>query len=61
MNLIDRCSFYDRCAYKDTGICSLREPHLVKVGGDHYAACYKPWEEQKTEYGEEEAQCLKQS
>ena len=61
MNLIDRCSFYDRCTYKDTGVCSAREPGLVKVGEDHYAACFEPWEEQKAEHGEEEAQCLKRS
>ncbi len=61
MNLIDRCSFFDRCAYKDTSVCSAREPHLVKVGEDHYAACFVPWEEHKAEYWEEEAQCLKQS
>jgi peptide/nickel transport system ATP-binding protein len=61
MNLIDRCSFYDRCTYKDTGVCSAREPGLVKVGDDHYAACLRPWEEQKAENGEEEAQCLTQS
>jgi peptide/nickel transport system ATP-binding protein len=55
MNLIDRCSFYDRCVYKDAGICSAREPLLIKVGEEHYAACLRPWEGQKTENGEEES------
>ncbi len=61
MNLIDRCPFYDRCAYKDTGVCSAREPGLVKVGEDHYAACYEPWKGQEAANGEEETQCLIQS
>ncbi len=61
MNLIDRCSFFDRCTYKDTGVCALREPLLAKVGDDHYAACYEPWESRSLSTGEEEAQCLTQS
>ena len=61
MNLADRCSLYDRCAFRDTDICSAREPRLVQVGENHYAACYQPWEKQPAASGEEEAQCLRQS
>ncbi len=61
MNLMDRCSFYDRCAYRDTQVCSVREPLLVKVGEDHYAACYEPWASQPATKSEEETQCLTQS
>jgi peptide/nickel transport system ATP-binding protein len=53
MNLTDRCAFYDRCACRDTGICSAREPVLQKVGEDHFAACYTPWENPSAASGEE--------
>ncbi|WP_105614756.1 ABC transporter ATP-binding protein [Vallitalea okinawensis] len=40
MNLEDKCSFYDRCTYKDKQKCGGVEPTLVEVEKDHYVACY---------------------
>ena len=44
MNLDDRCGFYDRCTFRGA-LCLGCDPKLVKVGDDHYAACYLPWEQ----------------
>lgn len=40
MNLEDKCSFYDRCTYKDQHKCCGVEPTLVEVEEDHFVACY---------------------
>jgi peptide/nickel transport system ATP-binding protein len=39
MNLLDQCSFYDRCISRDEGKCTQREPELVEVRKDHFVAC----------------------
>ena len=39
MNLVDRCGFFERCTYRDEGICSGPEPRLVEVE-DGTVACY---------------------
>lgn len=41
MNLENRCSFYDRCLYRDVKKCTQAEPDLRAIGAGHYAACYK--------------------
>jgi peptide/nickel transport system ATP-binding protein len=40
MNLVDRCGFFERCTYRDEGICSGPEPRLVEVEDGHFVACY---------------------
>ncbi len=40
MNLENRCSFYDRCTYRDTGRCYCEEPELLEVSEGHYVACH---------------------
>lgn len=40
MNLSDKCSFYDRCLYKDKSKCDGTEPELVEVSKDHYVSCH---------------------
>jgi peptide/nickel transport system ATP-binding protein len=49
MNLKDRCSFYDRCTFKDEAKCSQREPELVEVSTNHYVSCYNLEQIQKQE------------
>ncbi|MBO3801851.1 MAG: ABC transporter ATP-binding protein [Thermoproteota archaeon] len=34
------CKFSDRCPYFIEGKCDKKSPELVKVGGNHYVACY---------------------
>ncbi|MDF2943347.1 MAG: nickel/peptide transporter ATP-binding protein [Herbinix sp.] len=41
MNLENKCSFYDRCIYRDTEICSAAEPCLREVEEGHFVACYR--------------------
>ena len=48
MNLDDRCGFYERCTHRhEAGACACdgAEPALVRVGEDHYAACYAPYQQ----------------
>ena len=40
MNLEDKCSFYDRCIYKDDKKCKKAEPTLVEIEPGHFVACY---------------------
>jgi peptide/nickel transport system ATP-binding protein len=40
MNLENRCGFYERCTYRDEGICSGVEPGLREVEKGHFVACY---------------------
>ena len=40
MNLDDRCGFYDRCIYRDEGVCGGPEPELREITPGHFAACY---------------------
>jgi peptide/nickel transport system ATP-binding protein len=41
MNLENRCSFYDRCAYRNEKECYVSEPSLVEVEEGHFVACYR--------------------
>lgn len=40
MNLPDRCSFYDRCLYRDEQKCTQHEPSLIEVEKGHSVACW---------------------
>ncbi|NLU53296.1 MAG: ABC transporter ATP-binding protein [Clostridiaceae bacterium] len=40
MNLKDRCSFYDRCVFRDENKCNRPEPCLKEVGKEHSVACW---------------------
>ncbi|MDI9484054.1 MAG: ABC transporter ATP-binding protein [Candidatus Wallacebacter cryptica] len=39
MNLEKRCSFYDRCTYRDAEKCTKEEPPLREVEAGHWVAC----------------------
>jgi len=59
MNLRDRCSFYDRCLFRDENKCNRPEPSLKEVENGHSAAC---WLYDTDELHEkEESECRKQS
>ena len=38
MNLVDRCGFFERCTYRDEGICRGPVPRLVEVVDGHCVA-----------------------
>jgi peptide/nickel transport system ATP-binding protein len=44
MNLENRCSFYDRCTYRNEKECYVSEPALVEVSEGHFVACYRDLE-----------------
>ena len=41
----DYCPFYDRCEYRKAECCQKNKPELVKVGVEHYSACWLTKEE----------------
>ncbi|MCK9524861.1 MAG: ABC transporter ATP-binding protein [Limnochordia bacterium] len=39
MNLENRCSFFERCTFRDEQECTKEEPHLHEVEAGHSVAC----------------------